>query len=552
MVLNDSVIDEAAQGGASNSMSQHSAAKGGAAGRIPRIFHFTVPTPIRPQQAELIDAVRRMHPDWDVKIWLDDTPIENARLEKYRDRPRSGAGRADLIRLDAVYAYGGVYLDADMRVLRPLDQLIEHYDFFMGCESAGNLTNALIGAATRHPAIDSIIRFLEENEPDWSLPPNEATGPMLFARLLSWRTDVNILPRETFYPRNWWNETERQIHRLSYTDHLWDNSWGNKAEATAYQRRSVAVEAKDIVKKALAPVLGAVLRGVRRGRTAAERALGGAAYLDVHSSGTYACSAELVARTVHGHKLVLDGSDLSITPDIALRGYLEWPEEAFVRRKVRGGDWFVDVGANVGVFAMLAASLCGPLGRVLAFEPNPHARRLLTKSAVMNWYHDRVKIFETALGEAPDIAKLTYYPNRLGDAQIDSGKKNAQPFQATGRFLEQVEVEVPVCRLDDLIPVDLPIKILKVDAEGHEPKVLKGARRLLAARAFDYILLEVSVELFAGTWKDTLGSLRELVDLGYSAGSLDRDGLLQLHGSVDAALRGRGRSKTLVFAAAAD
>jgi FkbM family methyltransferase len=509
---------------------------------IPKILHFSVPTPMTEQQAALIETARRIHPHWEMKIWDDSTPIANARLARYQNCARSGAQRADLIRLDAVYAYGGVYLDADIRILKPFDEIIEHYDFFMGCEDGQNLTNAVIGARPRHPAIDTVIRFLEENEPNWSLPPNETTGPVLLASLLRWRPDVNILPRETFYPYNW-DEVDRRVHRLSYSEHLWDKSWGDKDHSPPVPRRSFVGQAKVLAKRALRPVLASGLSALRRAKTAAEP-------LSFPKSppSAYCCTNEIVASTVHGQKILLDGNDLSVTPDVALRGYHEWPEEAFVRRTLRGGDWFVDVGANVGVFSILAASRCGHLGRVLAFEPNPRVSRLLSKSAVMNWYHDRIKIFEVALGDEEGRGLLSFHPHRLGDGQIAADEKGAQPFRLTGKFLQQNQIEIPISRLDGIIPVDLPIKILKIDAEGHEHKILDGSRRLLSGRAFDFILLEASAELFTGNWKATVEGLRMLVDLGYTVGGLDHEGFLVKYGSLDEALSRRGGSKTLVFA----
>src|SRR5882762_7553453 len=101
---------------------------------IPKLFHYVVPRPISAQMQTCIDGARRMHPDWEIRIWPDDTVVPNARLAKYLSRARSGAQRADLIRLDALYTYGGVYLDSDVNVLRPFDDLIREYDFFIASE----------------------------------------------------------------------------------------------------------------------------------------------------------------------------------------------------------------------------------------------------------------------------------------------------------------------------------------------------------------------------------------------------------------------------------
>jgi FkbM family methyltransferase len=512
---------------------------------VPKILHFVVPPSLLDKETEIIQLARQLHPGWSIKIWNDDVVIHGARLARYLDHASSGAQRADLIRLDALLVYGGVYIDSDLRLLRPLDDIITHYDFFMGTEDGYNLTNAVIGAAQQHPAITAIIDFLEDNEPNWSAPPNETTGPILFAKLLRWRQDVHILPRETFYPYNW-NELRRSTHRLSYGEHLWAGAWKEKSEEVTRQQRVVR-SAKLIGKRALRRLLSACFSGLRRAKRAAEGSRPG--FLRTFAPRMYPCGEEIVVSTVHGQKIVLDGRDLSVTPDVALRGCHEWPEEAFVRRTLRGGDWFVDIGANCGTFSILAASLCGPLGRVLAFEPNPHVRRLLSKSSVMNWYHDRIQIFEFALGDVEETKLLSYHPYRLGDAQISASEKAGDPFLSTGRFLlDRKDIDVSIRRLDDLISINIPIKIMKIDAEGHEPKILDGSRRLLADRAFDYIIIEAEIEHAPRNWSNILGSLRMLIDVGYKAGILDWDGFLVTCSSLEEALERRS-GKTLIFTA---
>jgi FkbM family methyltransferase len=512
---------------------------------IPKILHFVVPRSLSDTQNACIERARQLHPNWSIKIWNDDAVVDGARLSRYLDRASSGAQRADLIRLDAVLVYGGVYLDSDFRLLKAFDDIIAHYGFFIGTEDGYNLSNGLIGATPQHPAIAAIIDFLEQNEPNWSAPPNETTGPVVFAKLLKWRQDIHILPRETFYPYNW-NEPRTGIHRLSYAEHLWAATWRKNAEKVTGQQRAVRT-AKSIGKRALRPLLSAGLSGLRRAKRAAEGSSPG--FLRTYPPRMYPCSEEIVVSTIHGQKIVLDGRDLSVTPDVALRGYHEWPEEAFVRRTLRGGDWFVDIGANCGTFSILAASLCGPLGRVLAFEPNPHIRRLLNKSSVMNWYHDRIQIFEFALGDAEENELLSYHPYCLSDVQISASEKAGDLFLSTGRvLLERKDIDVPIRRLDDLVPINIPIKIMKIDAEGHEPKILDGSMRLLAERAFDFIIIEAEIELAPRNWSKMSASLRMLIEVGYKAGIFDWNGFLVPCTSLEEALERRS-GKTLVFAA---
>lgn len=141
-------------------------------------------------------------------------------LEKYWAKANSGAQFSDLLRLDLLYQWGGVYVDSDLRLLKPLDDLINKFDFFIASEDGRSPSNALIGARTAHPAIRSLIEELLLNEPDWSLPPNETTGPVLFARALKCNKDITMLPRETFYSYKG-HQHYKRVHRHSYGEHLW-------------------------------------------------------------------------------------------------------------------------------------------------------------------------------------------------------------------------------------------------------------------------------------------------------------------------------------------
>jgi mannosyltransferase OCH1-like enzyme len=169
---------------------------------IPRILHFSVPDRISRAQSGCIERAKALNPTWDVKVWHDDT-LQGGRLSHLLAKCNSGAQRGDLIRLDALIEMGGVYLDTDFLVHRSLDPLIDNYTFFICSEDGYNLTNAAFGATPRHPALLAISDTLLKREPDWSLPPNETTGPGLFSTVLKWRSDIALLPRDTFYQYNY-------------------------------------------------------------------------------------------------------------------------------------------------------------------------------------------------------------------------------------------------------------------------------------------------------------------------------------------------------------
>jgi FkbM family methyltransferase len=142
-----------------------------------------------------------------------------------------------------------------------------------------------------------------------------------------------------------------------------------------------------------------------------------------------------------------------------------------IERWLRPGDTFVDVGANVGLFSVLAAGIVGESGTVVAVEPHPRVHRFLTENLALNSLQ-RVKTHQVAVGAEAGTAFLS---DRHADDQ------NA--LAATGTLA------VSVVRLDSLLG-DVPhIRVLKIDVEGHELEVLRGAGDVL--QRCDAVLLEL-------------------------------------------------------------
>jgi FkbM family methyltransferase len=504
---------------------------------IPKIIHFVVPNELSCEQSEAIKRASDAHPGWTIRIWDDTTDLPDFPLNRYLPKRRSGAQFSDLVRLGVVYREGGIYLDADMIVLRPLDPLAKSVSFFIASEDGHNATNAIFAAAPQHPALGSIIEFLDRNEPDWDLPPNVTTGPVLFGKLLRWRSDVKVYPRETFYPYHNWFLVKRP-HELSYCEHKWAGSWVEKKIPSATtQRRKISLSPVDLLRRATRPLLNTMARAVANHTR-----------VDLHPS--YPVTTKMVVGTVHGHQIVASGSDYSITPKLVRDGYFEIASERFVAKTICGGDWFIDVGANIGVFSMIAARNCGPFGRVFAFEPNPSIAELLRETVALNWVHDRVSVKAIAVSDESANAILQVLNNRSGDARIlDKDHNNDEPgaFTKTRDYLpKETMFEVQVDKLDNLFPVDLPIKIIKIDAEGYEGKIMAGAKRLLAARVFDYIIVEAIMDTGVKRWEDTYRWLNMLGQCGYGVGIADEGGNIVECGSLGKALD-KMKENNLIF-----
>jgi FkbM family methyltransferase len=148
-------------------------------------------------------------------------------------------------------------------------------------------------------------------------------------------------------------------------------------------------------------------------------------------------------------------------------------------RLVRDGDVFVDCGANVGTFTVAAGLAVGPTGRVYAFEPDPRTRSYLERNVRRHGVDDRVVISDAALGSTSGPMSFTQYDNDVVSSFVEAPSAFS-PGAAVGR------IDVDVVTLDAVGPSH--VDFVKIDVEGYEFEVLRGAQRLLA-RCPDAILM---------------------------------------------------------------
>ena len=151
-----------------------------------------------------------------------------------------------------------------------------------------------------------------------------------------------------------------------------------------------------------------------------------------------------------------------------------------LRRVLRKGDVFVDGGANVGLFTVVASGLVGESGSVYAFEPQPDITARLRRNVGLN-HPARVRVVEKGLWDAAGTMEMRRVAGH-GSCRATLGDTGVLPVG--DRF------DVETVRLDDLVRD--PVRLIKMDVEGADLPAIRGAQRILEATPTPHLILEVN------------------------------------------------------------
>jgi len=159
---------------------------------------------------------------------------------------------------------------------------------------------------------------------------------------------------------------------------------------------------------------------------------------------------------------------------------------------VAPGDTVVDAGANFGLYSFHLSQLVGEQGQVVAFEAIPETCLALRRVLRHLDASSRVEVIELALGESPGWGEFAL-PRRRGGG-VDRGRAWLLPRARASSSVDRVNVRMT--RLDDAIDADAEVTFIKVDTEGADLFVLRGAQAILG-RSAPSLVLEVAPDALA-------------------------------------------------------
>lgn len=163
----------------------------------------------------------------------------------------------------------------------------------------------------------------------------------------------------------------------------------------------------------------------------------------------------------------LESADGVMLPYLKSNRTWEPEEGELLRRLVKPGDVFVDVGANVGYFVRLIATHCGP-SQIHAFEPQPTSSVLL---GLNTWdLPVPVRVWPLALAEAKGTVVVSTAEHNVGDTRVSAPTADAATVSTA---------VAGVARMDELVTGR--VDVVKIDVQGYEPEVIRGMSKIIAA-----------------------------------------------------------------------
>ena len=156
---------------------------------------------------------------------------------------------------------------------------------------------------------------------------------------------------------------------------------------------------------------------------------------------------------------------------------------------LKPSDTFFDIGANIGFFTLLAATRVGQGGAVHAFEPLKKLNQQIAASVKENGL-ENVVLHQVACGDSTGLAQINVFAHNIGKSSLYDEKINDAAAET-----------VVVVRLDDYLEVNVPVGLMKIDVEGYEYEVLKGAQKTIA-KYKPTIIMEFAVNRLANITGD--------------------------------------------------
>lgn len=239
------------------------------------------------------------------------------------------------------------------------------------------------------------------------------------------------------------------------------------------------------------------------------------------TQSSYVGEDTVLCRVLDKYLMYVDTRDRSIAPHLIMNGFWEAWITLALARYVKPGMHVIDIGANVGYYTMLFADLVGPEGKVHAYEPNPELAELIDMNADVNGFTERVQVESYVIGEDTRPTSL-FVPN---DHSCNSSVSEKRLHLFDGEDYQRIGAQQR--SLDDLfepfgvlVDAKMSIEVVKIDAEGSEPRIWQGMQKMWRTWPDMVVVMEWTPQLY----DDPLALIHQVNEAGGRVDMIGYDG----------------------------
>ena len=212
-----------------------------------------------------------------------------------------------------------------------------------------------------------------------------------------------------------------------------------------------------------------------------------------------------VLREILGSKMYLDLSDEGISRDLIMNGIREDISVEFFETIVKEGDIVVDLGANIGYYALLESKIVGDKGYVYAIEPVPSNVELLRRNIEVNKYSN-MEVHQLAIGDTRGTQAMFLSTHRNKPTLREIAGTHKEAF-----FTEMIDVDV--ITLDDFMKDKPYPNVIRMDVEGYEYQIIRGMKNILQRKLPLLLFIEFHFHLLKE--QESIETLETLKNAGF-------------------------------------
>ncbi|MBU0628100.1 MAG: FkbM family methyltransferase [Nanoarchaeota archaeon] len=193
---------------------------------------------------------------------------------------------------------------------------------------------------------------------------------------------------------------------------------------------------------------------------------------------TYPFYRRFVLRTVQGSKMYLDMEDAGVSQTLIKRGIREGLHTFLIKKELKPGDCVLDIGANIGYYALIEASIVGAEGKVYAIEPETSNFSLLLRNIKVNNFSGIIDAFNIAASDKNGFSKF-YITKASNSHTMLPGSVHKIVRHATVR----------TTKIDSFLEGKRKVDLIRMDIEGYECEVIDGAMKTLESADYPLKLI---------------------------------------------------------------